>query len=386
MTTTWLCPQCGTAVPVEQPRCPDCGTSRLVAQAQQEMEWLLLAEEALSTVQQPEATEALIPRLGERLVTQGLITQAQLNEALAYQQRRAQEGRPVRLGQALVELGYLTPEALDRVIAEYLWQLQQALREANQRLESRVRERTEQLARALRRLGELNRMKSNFIATISHELRTPLTHILGYLEMLREGLLGPLAPEQQEAVAASLRSARRLHRLIEDLLRYALLSRGEVQLNLGVVAVRPLCEQVLAEVRPRAEAKQIHLHAHLPEDEVAMEADEEKIGWVLLQLLDNAVKFTPEDGTVTLRAWADAPWVWFAVQDTGIGIPPERLAEIFEPFHQLEEATTRRYGGMGLGLALVQQVLQAHHTRLEVESQPGQGTLCRFRLPLVEKG
>ncbi len=379
----WTCPRCGAELTVAASRCPQCGTSRWVAQASEEARWLLLAEEALSAAQRPETTEALIPRLGERLVAQGLITQAQLEEALAYQQRRAAEGRPLRLGQALVELGYLSPDTLDRVIAEYLWQLQQALREANQRLENRVRERTQQLSQALRRLSELNRMKSNFIATVSHELRTPLTHILGYLEMLQAGLLGTLAPEQREAVETSLRAARRLHQLIEDLLRYALLSRGEIHLRIEAVDAVALAREALREIRPRARAKGVVLHSALPAPPLTVEADGEKIGWVLTQLLDNGVKFTPKGGEVTLEVRGEFPWVRFEVRDTGIGIPPERLEEIFEPFHQLEDAATRRHGGMGLGLALVMHILQAHQTRLEVHSVPGQGSRFWFRLPLA---
>ena len=114
-----------------------------------------------------------------------------------------------------------------------------------------------------------------------------------------------------------------------------------------------------------------------------MEADGEKIGWVLTQLLDNGVKFTPKGGEVTLEVRGEFPWVRFEVRDTGIGIPPERLEEIFEPFHQLEDAATRRHGGMGLGLALVMHILQAHQTRLEVHSVPGQGSRFWFRLPLA---
>lgn len=376
------CPQCNAPLPQNAEVCPACGAAVGLAAAAAEAH-LLDALPELTTP--PPTTEALIPRLGETLVAQGWITQNQLKNALTYQQQQRQQGRELRLGQALIELGYLTPETLDRAIAEHLWQMQQALQAANASLEAKIHEHTRQLRQALERVQELSRIKADFVARVSHELRTPLTHLIGYMALLEQGEFGPLNDEQRKAVAVMQRAANRLHQLIEDLIRFSLLSRGELSLNIRPVSTDFLCKEALKPIWAQAHAKGVRIEPQCPENGVLVRADGEKIIWALQHLLDNAVKFTPKGGLVRLIVQPDlqARLVTITVEDTGPGIPREKLDEIFVPFHQLEEATTRRHGGLGLGLALVRQILDAHGIALQVATEEGRGTRFWFILPLL---
>jgi len=324
--------------------------------------------------------EILIPRLGDQLVNMGLLTADQLGQALNYQREQARQNHPCLLGQALIDLKFLDRPTLDRAITEQILRLRSALEDANRNLEARVEQRTAELQEALRKLGELNQMKANFVANISHELRTPLTHVRGYLELVQTESLGSLNDDQKKALDVSLRSASRLQNLIDDLILFSLASRGELTLQLRPVDLN----RVISAVARRASAKAaersltftVEIASSLPE----VKADEEKLSWALAQLLDNAIKFTPSGGSVSLTVSRDEKMAQLTVSDTGIGIPPERLSEIFEPFHQLDGSATRRYGGTGLGLALVRQIVEAHGSIAEVHSQPEQGTQISFPL------
>ncbi len=330
--------------------------------------------------------EMLVPRLGEYLVAQGLISEMDLRRALEYQKARHRESQPCLLGDALVELGLLTRADIDQAVTEQIIQLRSALEEANRYLEKRVQERTLELQEALRKLTELNQLKANFIANISHELRTPMTHIKGYLELLVTEALGPLNADQKKAVQVSQRAAARLEGLIESLILFSLAARGEMTLKLAPVYLNYVVADVVDYTRSKAADRQVRVEVNIPPDAPPVLADEEKITWVILQLLDNAIKFTPAGGRATLNVRPEAGGlVVIEVTDTGIGIPPERMHELFEPFHQLDSSPTRRYGGTGLGLALVKEILNAHGATIEVESEPGKGSTFRFALVEAEK-
>jgi signal transduction histidine kinase len=147
--------------------------------------------------------------------------------------------------------------------------------------------------------------------------------------------------------------------------------------------VTELVEMTMTASEAKAAKKAVRLEKVLPATLPLVLADGEKIHWVLFQLLDNAIKFTPAGGRVTLSAETQANIVRFAVRDTGIGIPPERLTELFQPFHQLDGASTRQFGGTGLGLALVKRILDAHGTQAQVDSAPGQGSVFWFDLAVA---
>jgi len=329
--------------------------------------------------------EVLVPRLGEQLIKVGLLTDVQLKKALDYQRLRAAEGKPSLLGEAIVELGFIDRTTLDRAITEQIIRLRAALEDANRNLEYRVQQRTAELEEALRKLSEINQLKANFIANVSHELRTPLTHIRGYLELLNTGSLGELNADQQKAIDVSMRASGRLQSLIDDLILFSLAARGEMTLVLKPVDVNRVVAAVLTRANPRADDQQINLKVEIDPALPPVQADEEKLSWVLSQLFDNAIKFTQPGGHVRLSAKLENDkMVNITLSDTGIGIPPERIKEIFEAFHQLDGSATRRFGGTGLGLALVRQIVEAHGSLINVQSEVNKGTTVSFPL-LVAK-
>jgi signal transduction histidine kinase len=333
----------------------------------------------------PISPEVLVPRLGDQLVEMGLLTSAQLKSALDFQREQEKRGNQLLLGQALVELGLLDRATLDQAITDQIIRLRSALVDANHNLEKRVQQRTAELEEALRKLAELNQLKANFVANISHELRTPLTHIRGYLELLYTESLGDLNPDQKLSIDVSLRSAARLQNLIDDLILFSLASRGELTLKLNPVDLNLLLAPVMTRSNPKALERNIELKLELEPSLPPVQADAEKLSWVISQLLDNAIKFTPEGGRVALRVAHESEVTVINIIDTGIGIPPERAKEIFEPFHQLDSSATRRYGGTGLGLSLVRQIVEAHGSHIKVASIPNQGTTFSFALLFADK-
>ncbi|MBT3189822.1 MAG: hypothetical protein HN736_12770 [Anaerolineae bacterium] len=325
--------------------------------------------------------EMLVPRLGDHLVQQGHISKDDLKKALSYQQEKIARGENILIGQALLELKITTKEMLDQAVTEQIIQLRSALQATNRNLERRVQERTAELQNALKRLSELSELKANFISNISHELRTPLTHIKGYFELLASKSLGPVTEEQAHALKVGQRSTSQLESLIEDLIMVSITSRGELTLKQEVVDIRRIAHLTVKAVTEKAEKRDVTVHAVVDKHLPAVQADSQKTIWVLGQLLDNGIKFTPAGGRVVLRVEHESDkLITISVTDTGIGIPPEQVAEIFESFHQLDGAATRRHGGMGLGLLLVRQIVEAHGSMLEVKSAEGRGTTVKFPL------
>lgn len=329
----------------------------------------------------PLTPESLVPRIGEYLVEKGLISTDDLECALVRQQdyRKSQKYPPL-LGQILVMNGKLTRADLDLAITEQIIQLRQALQNSNEELEIRVKERTKQLEEALQRLEAANQVKANFLGNISHELRTPLTHIRGYLDLLVSRDLGELAQQQIEALEIMLRSTIRLENLIEDLILFSDSQNENFALDFSSFSIHALATQLLKPFRNKAQELGIQFDyacdPHMPE---AL-ADKDKIGWVISHLLGNALKFTPAGGRIALNIEHSETRIRISVLDTGIGIPEERVDEIFEPFHQLDGSSTRRYGGTGLGLALAKQIIELHGSNLCVSSIPGQGSCFEFNI------
>jgi signal transduction histidine kinase len=373
------CPYCGQRLPFDSRVCPNCGLDLALV--------TLLAERAYAGGV-PSATSlgplptAAIPKLGAFLLEQQLVTEDQLGLALARQHEAEARGARQLLGQTLVELGYVTRETIDQAVNRQILGLHAALTASNRQLEQRVEERTAELRRALERLSELNQLKANLISNVSHELRTPLAHIKGYAELMADGQLGVLNDEQSNALAVVRRATERLGRLIEDLIEFSSASRTGLALNLTPVVLPDLLAEAIDRSREKASKAGVLLALEAAETLPRPLADRERLGWVVHQLLDNAIKFTPDSGRVTVRAAPDARAVLVEVADTGIGIPRERIREVFEPFHQLDGSPTRRYGGTGLGLALVRLILDAHGAPLNVDSRVGEGTRITFTLPV----
>lgn len=371
------CPHCGHELPSDARTCPQCGVDLVLLSLLAERAYLEGFPEAAPISGAP---EALIPRIGEYLLEQGLISQDQLSHALDRQKLAADRGQRRLLGATLIEMGLVDRETLDRAITRQIIELHAALQEANRTLERRVSERTAELRRALERLTEINQIKANLISNVSHELRTPLAHIKGYIELLSDRQLGEITGEQENALGVVQRATDRLGRLIEDLIEYSTASRQGISLNLAAVHAPDLVGSVLARSKDKADKAGVILETDLGEDLPALRADSDRLGWVLFQLVDNGIKFTPAGGHVRIRVHQDGPGLLFHVEDSGIGIPPERQSEVFEPFHQLDGSPTRRYGGTGLGLALAKLILDAHGAEMRVESEVGRGTSFTFFL------
>ncbi len=325
--------------------------------------------------------EMLVPRMGEYIVQKGLISEENLQKALSYQQEQTAQGKQCLLGQALIDLKMIDRDTLDQVVTEQIIQLRSALQASHRNLDQKVKDRTTELNEALQRLSELSQMKANFVANISHELRTPLTHVIGYLELLITESLGKVSNEQRHALQVSQRSAAKLESMIEDLIMFSLATRGEMSMNLEKVDIGRLVTLAAKSALPKAEERGVQVISAAAEDVPSVQADSEKMGWVLNQLLDNAIKFTPSGGSVVIAIHQEGNnLVLVSVTDTGIGIHPNRIKEIFEPFHQLDGSSTRHYGGTGLGLSLVRQIVEAHGSLLDVQSMEGKGSAFKFPL------
>ncbi|MDP1545045.1 MAG: ATP-binding protein [Anaerolineales bacterium] len=328
--------------------------------------------------------EMLIPRMGEYIVQKGLINDFDLQRALAHQQEQVAQGKHCLIGQALMDLNLIDRDTLDQVVTEQIIQLRSALQASNRNLEQRVKERTSDLNQALNRLSELSQMKANFVSNISHELRTPLTHVKGYVELLITESLGPITAEQRHALSVSQRATGKLESMIEDLIMFSLSSRGELSMKLEQMDIRRLVMLAAKAARNKAGERGVQLTTEATEDLPAVQADPEKIAWVVNQLIDNAIKFTPSGGSVMVKLSEEGGnLIQVTITDTGIGIPAARMKEIFEPFHQLDGSSTRHYGGTGLGLSLVRQIVEAHGSLLDVHSVEGKGSTFRFPLLAV---
>ena len=226
-----------------------------------------------------------------------------------------------------------------------------------------------------------NRRKSNFLATMSHELRTPLNVIIGFSDLLAEESVGPLNQKQRQFVRHVKESSRHLLALVDDILDLSKVEAGCVELKYESFSLNAATAEVLATVRPLAEAKQIHLETEFPE-EITMLADNLRLKQVLYNLLTNAIKFTPEKGSVRLITEADRAFVKLSVIDTGVGIPHEEHESIFEAFHQVSTTTPLSHEGTGLGLSITKLLIEQHGGRIWVESEPGMGSGFHVTLPL----
>ncbi len=229
-------------------------------------------------------------------------------------------------------------------------------------------------------LRRLEQVRTEFVANVSHELRTPLTAIHGYIETLLDGALEE--PEHaRRFLEIAHRHTERLGRLVDHLTDLSNIELGKVTLHVAPVAVAEVVESILAMIRPRADGSSVVLATELAEG-LSVRADRDRLAQILINLVDNAVKYTPTGGRVTVRAAGPSDsMVEIAVIDTGIGIPPADLPRITERFYRVDRARSRELGGTGLGLAIVKHLVTAHGGQLRIESQPDRGTTVRITLP-----
>lgn len=252
------------------------------------------------------------------------------------------------------------------------------IRRLNEDLERRVARRT-------RQLEEASRAKSDFLASVSHELRTPLNSIIGFSEMLKEGILGPLDARQHAVAADILASGQHQLRLVDGILEMSGIDGAGAALQRESIELRPALEERVAAHHEAAQARGVSLRFPVAPDAGRAQLDPKALRRMLDALIDNAIKFNREDGTVEVRAWQKDGWLQIAVADTGIGIAREDFEKLFRPLLQLDAGRARRHGGVGLGLALARRLAEAHGGTIEVESEPGRGSTFTLRLPIQEK-
>lgn len=238
------------------------------------------------------------------------------------------------------------------------------------------------VARDVTALNAANRVRANFISMVSHELRTPLNSINGFLEIVLEGHTGPLNERQQEFLNYARVSTHQLTTLVEDVLFLSKADAGQFTLRLRAVDVPALLDQVAQAARQNAEQAQVELRVEMPDDLPSLRADEVRMTQVLNNLIGNAIKFSPAGAAVTISARQQGDTILFAVADTGEGIAAEEHDRIFERFFQSDSSARTKAGGCGLGLAIAKLIVEQHHGRIWVESQPGSGATFFFAIPL----
>ncbi|HPM41706.1 MAG TPA: HAMP domain-containing sensor histidine kinase, partial [bacterium] len=266
----------------------------------------------------------------------------------------------------------------------------------------------DRLRRLNERLAEANRVKSEFLATMSHELRTPLTAIIGFSELLMEGVMGELTEEQKESLTEVLHNAADLLELINSLLDLTKIESGKMRLDVRNFDLAETLRRVVSTISPLVQRKNQRLVAEIPDGMPPLSGDERKVQQLILNLLANANKFTPEGGSITASVrvfptWGDicerAPWAEkvrdrqdelvggafeIVVKDDGIGIAPDHLDRIFEMFTQVDGSATRSFGGTGVGLALARKFVEMHSGLIWVESEWGKGARFVVVMPASE--
>jgi len=272
------------------------------------------------------------------------------------------------------------------------------LRQAQEGLELRVDERTEELTLTNRKMEreasrarmaetralEASRIKSSFLANMSHELRTPLNAIIGYTEMLLEEAAELESPTLSADLDNVLGSANHLLAIISDVLDLSKIESGKMNVSIEVITLSELITGVTATVAPLAERNRNSLRVRCPQSLAPMKSDRTKINQILMNLLSNACKFT-DDGKIELTVWDEQQdqrrWIFFEVRDSGIGIAPDLLGRLFQPFTQADSSTTRQYGGTGLGLAISRHFSNMLGGDVTVSSEVGEGSAFTLRLP-----
>ncbi|GBO52120.1 circadian input kinase A [Pseudanabaena sp. lw0831] len=229
-------------------------------------------------------------------------------------------------------------------------------------------------------------IKSKFLSIIRDELRNPLNAILGFSECLKGEMLGSVNVEQVEALQVINSSGNHLLRLINNIIDLSMLEAGQFNIQFGLMSISSTCQVIVEHIQKDAVKKQINLEAKIQDDLPLMLLDERRIFKVLVDLLGNAIKFTQEHGHVTLEVTHEhqieqKSFIRIAITDTGIGISPENLHQLFQPFSQADTSLSRKYGGMGLGLASSKRIIELHGGRIEVASELGVGSCFTVYLP-----
>lgn len=253
-------------------------------------------------------------------------------------------------------------------------------------MEEQLQRKNEELDEQYRRVQEANRLKSEFLANMSHELRTPLNGIIGFTELMHSGDVGTVSEEQGEYLGDILSSARHLLQLINDVLDLAKVEAGKMTFHPEVVDLEKLINEVRDILRQLSANKRLLIEVAIDSTLGEVTVDPSKFKQVLYNYLSNAIKFSPEEGCISVRIKAQGEETFvLEVEDTGMGITPEGIERLFIEFQQLDSSTTKKYQGTGLGLALTRRIVEAQGGTVGVRSTPGQGSTFFATLPRVSK-
>jgi len=235
------------------------------------------------------------------------------------------------------------------------------------------------------RFKNLDRMKSEFIATVSHELRTPLTSINMAVDIISQEVLGKVNERQRDMLTTAKDDCERLTKLVKELLDMSRLESGKYELKRERINLRSLVEEALKPLRLQFREKGIRLETEIPADTPEVPGDQRQLSWVVANLVSNALRYTPADGTVTVHSDLLSDSVRVSVKDSGRGIPPDAVEVIFDKFVQIKQSTDATPGSVGLGLAIAKEVVEAHGGRIWVESSVGRGSTFFFTIPRSER-
>jgi signal transduction histidine kinase len=261
---------------------------------------------------------------------------------------------------------------------------EQAFR-AQQESEAKVQDRTRQLSLALTDVQEISRNKSEFISAVSHELRTPLTSIKGYAALLIAGQIGDIPDKVKERLEKINKHSDNLVKLINDLLDISKIESGKIEMKLTPHQIPPMVENVHDLLTPQIKEKNINFINSVPADCPALPTDMNQIERVFINLINNAIKFTPIAGTIKVNGVVDQDKVTFSVSDSGIGIKKEDIPRLFNEFYRIENEINQNVKGTGLGLALCKKIIEAHKGRIWIESEIEKGATFFFTLPRSAK-
>ncbi|OCC14472.1 diguanylate cyclase/phosphodiesterase (GGDEF & EAL domains) with PAS/PAC sensor(s) [Dissulfuribacter thermophilus] len=263
-------------------------------------------------------------------------------------------------------------------------QAEAEVRRARDELELKVAERTRELTEANARLKELDRLKSEFIATMSHELRTPLNSIIGFVGMILKGMSGKINEDQKKQLTVVYRSAKHLLMLINDILDVSRIESGKMEIVVDKIDIKDIVRQVEGTLSQAISQKGLRLIKDIPEEIPEVSSDPKRIFQILLNLVNNAVKFTDE-GEIRITCRFDDSSLEIGVADTGIGIKKEDIDHIFEPFHQVDAGIRRKFEGSGLGLFLCKKLVTLLGGEIWAESEYGKGSKFTFTIPIENR-
>ncbi len=249
-------------------------------------------------------------------------------------------------------------------------------------LEKKVEERTSELQKANEELIKMNEVKNNFLSMVSHELRTPLTTIQGYISFVLSGKAGGVSQLQNKSLTIAEHQVTRLDEMISELLDVARIESGSIDLEYELVNVKELIDSCIQWLTPISDKKKISLENKMENNEHSFaQIDRKKMSRVFINLISNAIKFTPERGTIEISKKDTKESFIFCVSDNGIGIPRDQIDRIFDKFYQVDSSVTRKYKGSGLGLVIVKEIIELHGGKIWIESEEGKGSKFFFIIP-----